>query len=105
MIATLYLKEYEECQSYLNDLESYLQAEKPADEIILRKLYMNFSIVYRALYNYERSNNYLKRAGQYVFGTSSQKRYELLCENKDNNANSFFDTTSFDPWFLIYAHD
>lgn len=105
MIATGYMQEIEECKSYIEDITDYINTMKPSDATILRKLHINLAIINKILGNSSDMISHLHNAQEYVSGTSSQQRYELLCKNMDGTANLYTHTTEFDPWFLIYAHD
>lgn len=88
-------------------LIKYLDNNRPTDDIILRKIYMNLAIAFDYQGNKIEKEAYMRKAKKYVINTSSEFRYNKLngeITNKINN-NIYYSYCKFDPWFVVYAHD
>lgn len=71
---------------------------------------MNLAIASRILKNPLRENIFLQRAGEVVKNTSSEWLYHyLIGETEKYSTSKTIDNqrkiVTFEPWFLVYAHD
>lgn len=110
MMCALYLNNLNDCNCYYEFLRNYMENNNVLDPIINRKIYMNLAIASSKLENPINASAYYEKAKSYIAHSSSEWRYYMLT-NK-NNENHFTEPNanyqkvlSFDPWFLIYAHD
>ena len=107
MICHLYLNHHTECLYFAKELQRYLDEENPSDPVIIRKICVNLSIVYKSLNKseaYERCKNALQG---YVFNTSSEHRYKYIFEDSVSSSpiNPYIGCCIFDPWLIVHAHD
>ena len=81
-----------------------------SDPILNRKVYLNLAIASKLLGYPLAFNEYITKVKPFVLNTSSEWRYYCLVEESEKYLNKrptckYNLITSFDPWFLIYAHD
>ena len=109
MMCCIYLRQYDEAEDYYEYLKKYMEKQN-SDPILNRKIYMNLAIASKALANQLAYKEYAQKAGVFALNTSSEWRYYCLIEESEKHMNKrptckYELITSFDPWFLIYAHD
>lgn len=105
MIATAYNNESEECKNYAQDLLMYLEQNCPKDRTILRKIHFNLAVVGRLFGNEEFMKEHIQHAYKSASGTTTEHRCDNFIAGLCSNSQKYSETTKFDPWFLIYAHD
>lgn len=109
MMCSIYLKQYAEAEDYYEYIRKYI--EKPnQDPILNRKVYLNLAIASKSLGKYIAYNEYVKKVRAFVLNTSSEWRYYCLIGESEKHldkrpACKYNLISSFEPWFLIYAHD
>ncbi len=110
MMCALYMSNLNDCNCYYEFLTKYIENNNVLDPIINRKIYMNLAIASSKLNNSINSSVYFEKAKSYIANSSSEWRYYALAgknnENHFSEPNTLYKKVlSFDPWFLIYAHD
>lgn len=109
MMCYIFLKQYAEAEDCYEYLKKYIEKQNP-DPILNRKVYLNLAIASKLLDKHLAYNEYIKKAREFVLNTSSEWRYYCLIGESEKHINKrpvckYNLITSFDPWFLIYAHD
>lgn len=109
MICCIHLKQKDAAQDYYNYLEKFME-KRNSDPILNRKVYMNLAIASKFLGETIAYNKYVQKAKTYVLNTTSEWRYYCLIGESDKHRDKrpvckCDLITSFDPWFLVYAHD
>lgn len=105
-VCYVYLKRYNEAENCIKELER-LTIENIDDNVIKRKITINLGICYQKMNSNIEGTKILERALPWVKGTSSEYRlYKLLKIKTSVLPKTKYDKfSSFEPWFLIYAHD
>lgn len=109
MMCFIYLKQYVEAEDCYEYIKRYME-KQISDPILNRKVYLNLAIASKLLGYPLAFNEYITKVKPFVLNTSSEWRYYCLVEESEKYLNKrptckYNLITSFDPWFLIYAHD
>lgn len=109
MMCFIYLKQYVEAEDCYEYIKRYME-KQISDPILNRKVYLNLAIASKLLGYPLAFNEYITKVKPFVLNTSSEWRYYCLIEESEKYLNKrptykYNLITSFDPWFLIYAHD
>lgn len=109
MMCYIYLKQYaaaEDCYEYIKEH----MKKQISDPILNRKVYMNLAIASKLMDKLLAYDEYITKVRAFVLNTSSEWRYYYLIGESEKYSNKrpsckYNLVTSFEPWFLIYAHD
>lgn len=109
MMCFIYLKQYAEAEDCYEYIKKYVEKQN-SDPIINRKAYLNLAIASKLLGKHLAYNEYITKVKPFVLNTSSEWRYYWLIGESEKHINKrpsckYNVVTSFEPWFLIYAHD
>lgn len=109
MICSLYLSLECETDYYYDFLNSYMENHQIIDPIINRKIHMNMGIVCQKKGKHIMKSVHFEKVQPFIINSSSEWRYHILTNTIDEEitrpTEKYMHITTFDPWFLIYAHD
>lgn len=110
MFCCLYLAQKDEAIHYYKALEYFGNSTPISDPIMNRKLYLNLAIASNILGNSIMKEKYYSKAKNFINNSSSEWRFYVLTQSTETPSPSkpsalYMQIKTFDPWFLIYAHD